>query len=315
MRKEAMAAQFTEVTLEDMTRFLNRGWRTLRPKQFTERGEVYFDLTLSQNVAIRVWTSIGSGRDSGASVGEDAIRVQFFSTKTRRPLMKGKAPIVKRTQGWRNNLQDRIEDLIETYEDREGYWETLAGGRPPQQEVQPEQHRPAPSPTPTPRDPEERDPEREEVLWERYRAIANRESQKPGESAADFFVRLCELAGWTSAEVTEGLDSPEGAAEVKRLERLIPAPTAPRRGEPLRATFTKLRDSSWGLRIQGVAQPGDRVVAVRQSGQRQTLTVGEIMWKGQDRDTGMTITVATIRSDRQASEVQAAEEEVDYEQV
>ncbi len=119
MRKKAMAAQFTEVTLDEMDRFLKRGWRTLRPKPASERGEVYYDLSLSDNVVIRVWTSIGASRSSGAGVGEDAIRVQLFSNKTRRPLMKGKAPIVKRTQGWKDNLQDRIEDYMEKYDEKE----------------------------------------------------------------------------------------------------------------------------------------------------------------------------------------------------
>lgn len=129
--KTAMAAKFTEVTLEDMDRFLKRGFRALRPKASKERGEVYYDLHLSSNVVIRVWTSIGASSGAGADVGADAIRVQLYGKGSNRPLKKGKAPIVKRTQGWKDNLQDRIEDEIESYEDKESYWESRATGERP----------------------------------------------------------------------------------------------------------------------------------------------------------------------------------------
>jgi hypothetical protein len=42
-------------------------------------------------------------------------------TKGGRPLVK-KGKIVKRTQGWKGNLQDRIEGLLEDYESKTGYW-------------------------------------------------------------------------------------------------------------------------------------------------------------------------------------------------
>lgn len=265
MRKQAMAAQFTEVTLEDMDRFLKRGFRMMRPKPATERGEVHYDLSLSDAVVIRVWTSIGTGREQGASVGEDAIRVQLFSRVTKRPLMKGKAPIVKRTQGWRNNLQDRIEDYVETYESKEDYWESLAGGKGRQESLPTPKHEP-------PRQ-EEHDAEREEVLQERrYQEQLERERQ----------------------------------------EKLRQQASPQRSGQPLKATYTKLKTGDWGIRIQGKAQPGDRVIATRASGQSQTLTVGEIVWQGQDRDTGMPITVATFV---QGPRRQAAEELPDYERL
>jgi hypothetical protein len=132
-----MAAQYTEVTLDDMEKFLKRGFRALRPKQAVQNGEYFYDLALSPNVAIRVWTSVRRGSSSGAGVGEDAIRVQLMGVPNKRPLMAGKAPIVKRTQGWRNTLQNKIEDLMESYDEREGYWEARAGGTPALQPVPP----------------------------------------------------------------------------------------------------------------------------------------------------------------------------------
>ena len=118
-----MAAQYTEVTLQDMETFLKRAFHALRPRQSTHNREYYYDLELSDAVVIRVWSSVQQQSGSGAGVGEDAIRVQLMGSKTKRPLMKGKAPIVKRTQGWRTSLQNRIEEMIETYEEKHDYWD------------------------------------------------------------------------------------------------------------------------------------------------------------------------------------------------
>lgn len=114
-----MAATFTEVTLPDMESFLGRAFHALHPKKSAIRGEVVVDLYLSPNAGIRVWTSIAQHGTSGAAVGEDAIRVQLYNFAKGKPLMPGKAPIVKRTQGWRDSLRERIEDYMEKYDDKE----------------------------------------------------------------------------------------------------------------------------------------------------------------------------------------------------
>jgi hypothetical protein len=124
-----MAATFTEVSLEDMEKFLKRAFRSLRPKQGSSHNEYYYDLKLGPAVDIRVWSSVTVRSGMGAGVGSDAIRIQFLSSKDGRPLEKGKAPIVKRTQGWRTSLQDRIEDLIEKYESNDEFWEDWAATR------------------------------------------------------------------------------------------------------------------------------------------------------------------------------------------
>lgn len=114
-----MAATYTEITLEEVETFLRRAFRVLKPTKTAIRGEVVFDLFMSQKAGIRVWTSISQHATSGAGVGADAIRVQLYSFMKGRPLMPGKAPIVKRTQGWRDNLKERIEDYIEAYDSKE----------------------------------------------------------------------------------------------------------------------------------------------------------------------------------------------------
>jgi hypothetical protein len=115
--------RYVEVTLDDMDLFLKRAFRALKPKKGESRGEVYYDLNLSDGeVLIRVWTSIRPRSQAGAGLGEDAIRVTMI-TKGGKPLMpKGK--IVMRTKNWKNALQDRIEDLHEVYEDKAEYWKT-----------------------------------------------------------------------------------------------------------------------------------------------------------------------------------------------
>lgn len=121
----AMAgAKYTEVTLEEMEQFLKRAFRVLRPKQGVERREIVYDMYLSPKAGIRVWTSIGQHRSTGADAGADAIRVSFFNFEKNRPMIPGKAPIVKRTQNWRDSLRNRIEDYMELYDEKESYWES-----------------------------------------------------------------------------------------------------------------------------------------------------------------------------------------------
>lgn len=124
--KRAMAAQYTQVSLDDMETFLKRAFRVLRPTLGVDKGEKYFYLTLSPTTGVRVWTSISAHGETGAGVGQDAIRVQLFSTRKGKPLKPGKAPIVKRTQGWRDSLKDRIEDAMDDYDAHE---EDIESGR------------------------------------------------------------------------------------------------------------------------------------------------------------------------------------------
>jgi len=122
MKKKAMAATYTEVTLEEMGKYLFRAFRALKPQKGALRGENIYDLFLTPDIGIRVWSSISEHGTSGADVGADAIRVQFYNFKKQRPMLTGKAPIVKRTQGWKDNLKDRIEDIMEMFDDKEDYW-------------------------------------------------------------------------------------------------------------------------------------------------------------------------------------------------
>jgi hypothetical protein len=121
----SMAAQFTDVSLDDMRTFLKRAFHALEPqKEENVRGELVINLPLSKRVAIKVFTSVSAGREQAAGVGADAIRVGIY--RDGRPLKSGKWPIVKRTQGWKENLRERVEDMMEKYDSLEA---DIEGGK------------------------------------------------------------------------------------------------------------------------------------------------------------------------------------------
>lgn len=57
------------------------------------------------------------------------------------------------------------------------------------------------------------------------------------------------------------------------------------------ATFTKLRDGDWGLRIVGphAVEPGQTVTVTKKSGETSTERVGEVIWSD-----GKGVTLAKI---------------------
>ncbi len=125
-----MPPTFTPVSEQDFVDFFRRGYHALSPKKLTERGEMAFDLSLSDHVSIQVLTTVRVASGAGAGGGEDAIRVKL-ADKRGRPLLSkanGKLPIIKRTQGWRDHLRELIAETIELYEGKPEYWDQRAGG-------------------------------------------------------------------------------------------------------------------------------------------------------------------------------------------
>jgi hypothetical protein len=113
--KHTGAATYTEISVEELRKFLKSAFHALEPqREDTVRGELTIDLPLSDKVVVKVFTSVNLGREQAAGVGEDAIRVGLY--RKNRPLQQGKLPIVKRTQGWRNSLRERIEDMMEKFD-------------------------------------------------------------------------------------------------------------------------------------------------------------------------------------------------------
>jgi hypothetical protein len=54
------------------------------------------------------------------------------------------------------------------------------------------------------------------------------------------------------------------------------------------ATYTKLRDGSWGVRVVGTVAPGAMVQVVKKSGESKTKIIGRVVW------TGNGVTLATL---------------------
>lgn len=56
------------------------------------------------------------------------------------------------------------------------------------------------------------------------------------------------------------------------------------------ATFTKLRDGSWGLRVVGCCHPGTYVPVVTKAGQKSLKQIGRVLW----HDTKTSTAIVTI---------------------
>ncbi len=54
------------------------------------------------------------------------------------------------------------------------------------------------------------------------------------------------------------------------------------------ATYTKLKDGSWGIRVVGKVTTGQTVTVTKKSGESKQETVGKVLW------TGDGITLATV---------------------
>lgn len=65
----------------------------------------------------------------------------------------------------------------------------------------------------------------------------------------------------------------------------------------MKATYTKLRDGSWGVRLEGGPLPAGSTVTVtkRDGGQKQE-TIKAVVWSGKDKHTGAEVSVCSIKS-------------------
>jgi hypothetical protein len=46
------------------------------------------------------------------------------------------------------------------------------------------------------------------------------------------------------------------------------------------ATYTKLRNDTWGIRVQGTAVPGDEVEVTTKAGETKKEVVERVLWEG-----------------------------------
>ncbi len=59
------------------------------------------------------------------------------------------------------------------------------------------------------------------------------------------------------------------------------------------ATYTKLKDGAWGVRVAGLAVVGQVVLVSKRDGSSETETVAAVLWTGIARD-GMEASLVTI---------------------
>jgi len=60
------------------------------------------------------------------------------------------------------------------------------------------------------------------------------------------------------------------------------------------ATYTQLKDGSWGIRVAGSAGTDETVLARKKSGESREVQVGRVLWIGPDKRNGETISLCTI---------------------
>lgn len=107
-----MAATYTRIWIREMQDFLT-------PQGFVEVhvsacGEVVYSKLVAKNICVRVFTSIGQDETCSRPVGGDAIRVCLVRrSPDGRIYGIGRGTRVHRTQGWRKNLQRRIDEMIQ----------------------------------------------------------------------------------------------------------------------------------------------------------------------------------------------------------
>jgi hypothetical protein len=239
-------SRFVEITLEDMEAFLKRAYRALHPKKEIYKGQVVFHLSLSDNhqIFIRVYSSIfrdGIVRKKGS----DSIRVVMLTDKNKALMPPSK--LVMRTTNWRNALQERIEDLLEIYESKVGYWKerrlnTGGGGS-----------------------------DREDALDEAVK-----------ESLPDLTPR--EHHEIEDAEEAEIREERENSREEPARVPSVPAPKMPglKKTKPTPAfegVYRALPGGAWGLQIAGPGEPGDEGMAVSKGNQRKRVRLLELKQK------------------------------------
>lgn len=60
------------------------------------------------------------------------------------------------------------------------------------------------------------------------------------------------------------------------------------------ATYTKLKDGSWGVRVSGKASRGAALDVTKKDGSRKSEKVRKVLWTGKDEKTGAIISLCSI---------------------
>lgn len=71
----------------------------------------------------------------------------------------------------------------------------------------------------------------------------------------------------------------------------------------MNATYTKLSNGTWGIRVSGIAvEAGTKITVCKQSGETKSEQVERVLWTGPDRKTGETVRLCSIAARSSSSE-------------
>ena len=108
-----MAARYTSISRDEIQAFFDRHHLDWTPNRSGD--ELVFDHSLALGYTLRVNTSLRFDRDTSRPSGSDAIRTFAFIDGGRGLV---KSMVTKRTQNWRRNLADRIDEVRQLAEFR-----------------------------------------------------------------------------------------------------------------------------------------------------------------------------------------------------
>jgi len=108
-------ATYTKFTLDELDQFLRRSFRALKPVRKEGTTDYFYDLYLSQGIKIQVWTSIYKGDTEVKGTRRPPMKIVFVGRRGRIGPPKSDEIVVLRVRGWKDNLRERIEELVELY--------------------------------------------------------------------------------------------------------------------------------------------------------------------------------------------------------
>ena len=72
------------------------------------------------------------------------------------------------------------------------------------------------------------------------------------------------------------------------------------------ASYTKLRDGSWGVRAEGEVRAGQSLTVTKRDQTTKVETVGRVLWTGPDARTGEVVSLCSILKDSAPASPRAA---------
>lgn len=131
-KQAAKGDRSVTITFEEFQKYVTRAFRAFRPQHVVLDTQHAWILSLSPRIKVAIHSSIYASGMSAPS-GTQPIKVGFMFAKGTTPgaalaPLHGKESwaIVKRTDNWRDNLEDRVNDCIEKYEsNRQDYKDTF----------------------------------------------------------------------------------------------------------------------------------------------------------------------------------------------